>query len=642
MQAELLRACKCGDVEEVRKICQVEDFAYESAAGSLTPLHWLMMSSNTADTDCVAIIDCIAEYGVNSIADNVSMGGLSHIESVSHVTPLHLAVSHKSEGVVGKLLDSSADPDMQDSAGDTCLHYASRAGYIEILETLIAYNADLTILNARQESPLSVSSVSEIRSHIVSSLNTLLVKTLRSPKPDTRIEPIIIAGADPCTVDPLDSTPCIILGIRTGVYEIILDLLSCGPDLEHCIDPSTGNSVLHELALITTLTPEEQVELFLELLFLRADLNSKNLNGSTPLDLVVNDVLFKTMVDHGATGRAGDLSRGGTISLEDAGNFLRSASAIERDESNQLESLPPSTETIQFTQSSAARDNSGDQPPVDLSEVAGRVGHLLSELEQSRMFATCMHAPVVVTQKVLEDQKSELVNKLNKSVTEFDRMKKRMSSNKGDFKSIGTFLELQKSIAAIRSDISKLNERIDGKNYSIKSPEESEPPVPSSGWFRSPDSIEADIEMCIRVLRKSSNLVNVEPAIFEVLRTGGGISNGAVPILKLLRNRGSDINFTDSSSGVTPLMIACDAKLLADASNEELVVWMLQNSANVLATDYTKGWNSLFYAAKRDNFAACKHILGRMDKKGPVVDKQGKRPNEYSSNRAVIDLIGGG
>ena len=50
--------------------------------------------------------------------------GVSNLNNVSKVSPLHLAVNHGDNDIAKLLLDHGADPELQDSDGDTPLDVA--------------------------------------------------------------------------------------------------------------------------------------------------------------------------------------------------------------------------------------------------------------------------------------------------------------------------------------------------------------------------------------------------------------------------------------------------------------------------------------------------------------------------------------
>jgi ankyrin repeat protein len=58
------------------------------------------------------------------------------------------------------LLDKGLDPNIQNSDGDTCLHYAMKTNNQEMIYILIQQGALIYIKNHKRETPVDVASVS--------------------------------------------------------------------------------------------------------------------------------------------------------------------------------------------------------------------------------------------------------------------------------------------------------------------------------------------------------------------------------------------------------------------------------------------------------------------------------------------------
>jgi ankyrin repeat protein len=631
---ELIRACKSGDFEAIKKQNWSEDCLNTTRTGELCWLHWLILGVNTPDEICIQILDLLKPGNVNHTSDNVAVPGLSQIQKVSKVTPLHLALHYKGPQVINKLLELGANPDAQDSNGDTCLTYAARGGSCEKIELLLNAGADMMISNNVGGTALSLCTEEKTRLSMTRKLND---KLMRAVKNKQDITSLIASKADPmCSSN--DGTSCLVLAIQTGDYNTILQLLEQTTYVDGAIAASTGNTALHE-ALTTPFDPSERVELVSELIYLKADVNAKNSLGKSPLDLVIeanlDDSLKRLLTDNGA-----ELSKQPVT----IGKIIRQQSANPTPQQVQN---PPSP--------------SGDVSPrapdtIDLSEVAGRAGGLFAELQKAREFVGSISAPSTtsiikqtVTQKSklseadLKRDKAELESKLQTLTSKFDSMKSK-NKNISDFRSIGEFLDLQKSIAECRTHISEISSMIEKGEFgtSTTTIDPLEVTTASSGWFRSPDSIEADIEQCIRTIRKSTNnSTNIESAIFEfVRRAGPGLrTNEGIPILKLLRNRGSEINLR--SQNMSPFSLVCD---LPTSPDDELVDWMLSNGVDLTATVGDKKWTCLFFAALRGHTRVCEKILKRSSKNKMVdfinvQDSDGKTAMDYASNRGVTQLL---
>ena len=198
-------------------------------------------------------------------------------------------------------------------------------------------------------------------------------------------------------------------------------------------------------------------------------------------------------------------------------------------------------------------------------------------------------------------------------------------------------------MASTRSEISKVTERISSGDFAVvkrtqKTQESTTSTQEAVNWFRSPDSIEADIDLCIRQIRKSSTetaaLLNLNSSIFEILKRCQ--DSCVMQALKLLRNRGADLSYQDPRSGMTSLMYACGA------GNEDLVTWLLSGDTpgNVLQAENERGRTALHFGAMSGN----KRIVEMLVSKGKlglisVMDKSGSTARELSNNPAIQRLL---
>ena len=639
---DLVRACKSGDLEEVRRIQHNGLILNEQCDRGTSWLHWLMLGVNTSDPVCVQILELLNPGNVNCVADDLAVPGHSQIQKVGSVSPLHLAIHYKGLSVIRKLLELGANPDSQDSNGDTCLIYASREGSHEKVELLLDMGADMLIVNNAGDTALSVAADEGTKSSLTRKLNDKLIKAIRSKR---EITSLLSSRADP-TCSTSDGTPCLNLAIQVGDYNTILELLEQSPPVDVPI-ASTGNTSLHE-AITGPFEASERLELVSELIFLKADVNAKNVSDKTPLDLATeskcSEDLVKLLTDHGAELGKPPATIGRIVRQQLPVNFTGG------------DFLPPN---------SPPGDISPRAPDtIDLSEVAGRAGSLLAELQKAREFvssiggkvAQSVVGPVEVkmtlqpTEEELKTEKADLESRLVELTSKFDSMKSK-NKNISDFRSIGEFLDLQKSIADCRSRIGQIGGLIERGEFRTTNPSavvDAGIPSPevtvAAGWFRSPDSIEADIEQCIRTIRKSTNnSINIESAIFEFVRrggTGGGLrTNEGIPILKLLRNRGSDMNY--QGQNFSPFMTVCD---LVSPADDEIVDWMLSNGVDLTSTGGDRKWTCLFFAASRGHVRICEKILKRASKSklsgfADVVDTQGRTAVDYSTNRGVTQLL---
>ena len=628
---ELIRACKSGDFDAIKQQNYTVQTLNHTDSGEISWLHWLILGVNTSDEICVQILDFLKPGNVNHTSDNLAVPGLSLIQKVSSVTPLHLALHYKGPRVITKLLEFGANPDAQDSNGDTCLIYAARGGSCEKVELLLDAGADMMISNVVGDTALSLCMNETTRVSMTRKLNDKLIRAIKSKR---EIATLIASKADPmCTAK--DGTSCLILAIQAGDYNTILQLLEHTTFVDAAVAVSSGNTALHE-AVTSPFDSTDRIELVSELIFLKADVNAKNAQGKSPLDLAtesnLDESLRKILTDNGA-----ELSKQPVT----VGRIIRQQPILP--ESRQPQNpLSPSGDV-----SPRAPDT------IDLSEVAGRAGGLFAELQKAREFvgslsSTSAVVKQAVTKKVSEEdmkrEKAGLESKLQTLTCKFDSMKSK-NKNISDFRSIGEFLDLQKSIAECRTHISEISSTLDKGEFSTTDVADVSPTLVSagsSGWFRSPDSIEADIEQCVRTIRKSTNnSTNIELAIFEFIRRaqGGLRTNEGIPILKLLRNRGSEINM--KSHNTSPFILLCD---LPTPPDDELVDWMLSNGVDLTATVGDQKWTCLFFAASRGHARVCEKILKRASKNKMadflnVQDADGKTAGDYSSNRGVTQVF---
>ena len=618
---DLIRACKCGDVDSCRVIRKNLEAFPEVLKGDLSPLHWLMIGQNISDDDCISIIQILDGTWVNDGANDLILAGTSQLERRSAVTPLHLAVLHKSAAVVGQLIRIGGNPDLQDSNGETPLMYACRQGDFEKAAVFIHNGSDVSLVNKDQQSAVLLTTSLSIRELLISRLNAKLVRSLRLGGGIDQIESLLTARADVNCTDT-DGSSAMAVAIRAGDYSVVLRILE-----SDSLDVSDSKS-LEEL-ITSELSSRRKLEVAHELLFKRIDVNQKTSQGRTPLELCQESGqsdLAKLLIASGATEP--------TVVA-----------------SSKPPTSPQPDEPLSPLHLLGSVSASYESTTVfDIGEVAKRIGDLYAELAGARVSVDSLQAAIssrnsptgsaapvpVVTEKDLIAQKIELQNKLHMYSVEFDRVK--VEKNK-DFKAIKDFMELQKLMASTRTEITSINERIANRDFDIVDSEVS--PVADhtepGSWFRSPESVEADIDVCMRQIRKScGTLSNLNSAIFEVVKRCQ--SPAIIPALKLLRNRGSDLNYQDPESGQTSLMLA------SSTGNADLVDWLLHgNVASIIsAVDRKNGWNALHYGVRSGNKSVCEAIIGKAggDKfnLATKLDKQGKTAFDYCINPAIEKL----
>jgi ankyrin repeat protein len=584
------------------------------------------MGLNPSDEDCIKIIDILKPSYINHQADNVSLSGMSQIESVSGVTGLHLAVTNKGIPVIEKLLRMGASPDSQDSNGETCLMYAAREGSSEKVKLLLDNGADPLIQTADGNTVSTMLLDSAACGLISEKLNETMIKSIRAGR---EITTILASRADPNCCAP-DGTPCTVVALQSGSYASLIQLFEHSPNIEKI------PTVLHELTTCP-LSIEEKIEIGSELLFLKADITATK-NGKTALETALNSGMSKNcdyvkfLIEHGADPAP--------LTVPVPGRIVRTRPPPPQN-------LAPGDESPSTGDMSPIPEN-----PIDLSELAGRAGLLIVELSKAREFGQSIGGvlpPASSTTSGLsriEDlhaEKRRLETTLDSLLIQFETMKSR-NKNISNFRSIGAFLELQRMIADCRQTISDITNRIETGDYyvapSVANPTSESPPS-LQGWFRSPDSIEADIDQCIRSIRKATgSAIGIDRAIYEFCKKSRASGPEGIPVLKLLRNRGSDVSYRDN--GMTPLMHACEA------GNFDNVEWLLSNGADISAVEPSKGWTCLFFASARGHVQIVEKLVKRIVKgKGELEaakwiitsDTNGKQALHYSISKGVSDLL---
>lgn len=612
---DLIRACKYGDVDRCREILRTSEIEIDLSEESLSPMHWLLLGSGNSDEACIEIISMMNGSSFNSVANEVVLSGNNHLEKVSKVTALHLSVLYKGACVTKKLLELNANPDIQDSNGDTPLMYACRLNDQGKAEVLLLNGASAHLMNRSGESAFSMCLTENLRELIVSRLNEKLVKAVRKNSGSVSLELLLQARADVNACDKVGRS-ALALSLAAGNTSAVLSLLESNEIDASKVDSVDGHTCLHALVQ-SDLLQASKVEVLHELMFRRADVNAKSRLGKTALDLCLasqaDPDLVRILQENGA-----EISK--RISSPRAFGTIRQVSPIS-----------PSDEPTSPPNESGV---------VNLAEVAARAGSLLAELNGARASVDGIESyksasndgpQSIETEADLISQKVELLNKLNMYLSEFERVK---GNRNRDFKSIGLFMELQKLIADSREEIARVNHRIESQDFVVSKGDEAPLLNVKCSWFRSPDSIEADIEGCIRTVRKSTGglATAVEGSIFEVLKRCQ--TSQVIPILKLLRNRGADVNFREKGSGTTSLMLA------AGGDSDELVDWLLANGADPTCSQKASGMTCLHIASMKGNKRICQLLIDKG--KAAIInlrDKLGRTPLDICNNPALARIL---
>jgi ankyrin repeat protein len=467
---------------------------------------------------------------------------------------------------------------------------------------------------------ITVNSIQSYSESIPNELDRELLRSIRI-QDDIRVIDELLARRANVNACSGDDCTALSLAMKGANPSIVFRLLE-----EEALDVGQSNPWCDLIE--SELASEHKLAVAHELLFRGVDVNGRNTTGQGVLELcrLTNQKdLFKLFQDSGAT----DIERG------------RSASS------------PPGCSENGFDEPLSPLQRRNSSPIVcdvyDMRPVVVRLGDLFSELAGARASVVTLEASGSVrnspinsatsdprmTETDLIALKMELLNKLNMYLTEFERAK-----TGKDFLAIRSLMDVQKRIADTRVEITDISRRIADGDFAVEDGcnDDGGHPAEPVGWFRSPESVEADIEVCMRQIRKSSGtLDNIESAIFDITKRCQ--SYDVVPALKLLRNRGSNVNYQDPDTGSTALMKACEA------GSEDLVSWLLNFSAQEGANlvDKKRGWTAVHYAVKSGNRRICESLISRFngDKVSlvSITDKEGKVASDLSTNAAISRLL---
>ena len=189
-------------------------------------------------------------------------------------TPLHLATYFGHRDIVELLLQSGANADAVNDAGDTPLHKAAYTGRVEVVLLLLQYNASVQIVNGEglKASQLAVVD-GEIRSILEAAAKAEMKKS----------EEELLAAAREGAVEKIR------LLLSTSAAALAGTQQSQPPSV-NCID-MFGNSPLHCASY------RGQKEAAVILLQHGADASMRNLRGQTPLDMAAKDQRMRQILE---------------------------------------------------------------------------------------------------------------------------------------------------------------------------------------------------------------------------------------------------------------------------------------------------------------------------------------------------------
>jgi hypothetical protein len=144
LRTRLLQAIREGNVLLVEELVDIGVSLESKDAHGMTPLHWAAREGQAR----------IAEILVDHQAPLDAVAEGAHEQ-----TPLIMACESPREGakdVAVLLLQRGANPDVQDSKGNTAMHHVSRTAEAEVLEALVNAEANPNIKNNEGMSPLDI------------------------------------------------------------------------------------------------------------------------------------------------------------------------------------------------------------------------------------------------------------------------------------------------------------------------------------------------------------------------------------------------------------------------------------------------------------------------------------------------------
>ena len=164
--AELIEACKAGDVQLVKKALGDGADALHRAEDGWTPLLWSSCNGH------VAVVEALIEAGdatplirldldAGAGGDNLE-GKRSGRKPVN--SPLHWASYKGHIRVVWLLLRSGISPDEVDTCGNNALHLAATGGHLDVVKVLMSEGFDVGATNLYGNTAFDLADNSEVRS----------------------------------------------------------------------------------------------------------------------------------------------------------------------------------------------------------------------------------------------------------------------------------------------------------------------------------------------------------------------------------------------------------------------------------------------------------------------------------------------
>jgi len=192
-------------------------------------------------------------------------------------TALHSAASKGHCEIIEELLNSKADVNAKDSIGDTPLHDAALNGYTDAVNMLLKRSADVNIMN---------------------NVNCTALHWAAGKGHCKVIEELLNSKADVNANDSSGDTPLHVAAYN-GYTDAVNMLLKCGADVS--IWNKDKKTALH---FAVSLQADRRYDIINELLHFHADVNVKDINGETPLQVghrMKDKEAVRILINNGAT-----------------------------------------------------------------------------------------------------------------------------------------------------------------------------------------------------------------------------------------------------------------------------------------------------------------------------------------------------
>lgn len=141
----LIEACKAGDVERVRKLCNPDRVRMRDPHSGWSALTWASAKGHDAVVKVLlergameAELDVLGEAAPKEHVDSGDSGSVPVSNSTSVTSPLHWAAYKGHAGVVWTLLLHGMSPLQLDSENNTPLHLAAAGGHLLLVKTLLS------------------------------------------------------------------------------------------------------------------------------------------------------------------------------------------------------------------------------------------------------------------------------------------------------------------------------------------------------------------------------------------------------------------------------------------------------------------------------------------------------------------------